>query len=210
MATTVFLSDDHPVYRGGLAEAIDVRADLELVGEAAEGNEAIERITELQPDVAVVDLRLPGIDGLEIAKRIQHNGLPTRTLVLSGFTEGALVHEAMRSGAGGYMSKDAEAAEIVAAIRRLAAGETVLAPELEHKLVEHISRLPDSGAAMPSDREREVLLLMADGLTSADIGGRLHLSEGTVKTYISRVYEKLGVSNRPAAIAEAMRRGILD
>lgn len=208
MATRVFVSEDHPVYREGLVESIRERQGLELIGEAADGIDALARIRELSPDVAVLDLRLPGIDGMGVLKALRESESPTRVILLSAYSEGALVYEAMQDGAAGYLSKDSAAEEICRAIHAVAQGETVLSPGLDRKLARHINQSTNS-AATPSGRETQVLKLMADGLSSAAIGEQLHLSEGTVKTYVRRVYEKLGVSNRSAAIAEAMRRGIL-
>jgi two-component system, NarL family, nitrate/nitrite response regulator NarL len=207
-ATRVFVSEDHPVYREGLVESIRGRPQLELVGEAADGAQAFDRIRELRPDVALLDLRLPVMDGIGVLKALRESDVETRVLLLSAYSEGALIYEAMQGGAAGYLSKDAPAAEICAAIEAAASGETVLSPGLDRKLATQISHQADRNSR-PSGREMEVLTLMADGLSSATIGERLHLSEGTVKTYVRRLYEKLGVCSRPAAIAEAMRRGIL-
>jgi two-component system nitrate/nitrite response regulator NarL len=208
MATKVFITEDHPVYREGLVECIRDRVGLELVGEAEDGREALDRIRELEPDVALVDLKLPGLDGIDVAKAIRGEQLDTRVLMLSAYADGPLIYEAMQGGAAGYLTKEAEADEICDAIVAAGAGETVLSPDIEHRLV-HQVRLRSERQSTLSGREREVLALVAEGLSSAEIGKRMHLSEGTVKTYIHRAYEKLGVSSRAAAIAEAMRRGIL-
>ena len=208
MATRVFVSEDHPVYREGLVESIRERPELELVGESADGLQALDRIRELRPDLALLDLRLPGLDGIEVLRALGEETLDTRVLLLSAYSDGALVYEALEAGAAGYISKDAAASEIVAAIRSAAAGETVLSPGLQERLARQISRHEDQASQL-SAREREIVTLIADGLSSCGIGERLHLSEGTVKTYTRRAFEKLGVSSRAAAIAEAMRRGIL-
>jgi two-component system, NarL family, nitrate/nitrite response regulator NarL len=208
MATRVIVTEDHPVYREGLVECIRDRVGLELVGEADDGSQALEMIRELQPDVALMDLRLRGMDGIDVVKALHGERLDTRVLMLSAYSDGALIYEAMEGGAAGYVSKDAAADEICDAIVATGAGETVLSPEIEHRLARHVS-LRSQDKSQLSGRESEVLTLVADGLSSADIGRQMHLSEGTVKTYIRRAYEKLGVSSRAAAIAEAMRRGIL-
>jgi two-component system nitrate/nitrite response regulator NarL len=209
MATEVFVSEDHPVYREGLVESIHEKPGLELVGEADDGEAALARIRALHPDVALLDLRLPGLDGMSVLEALREGNSDTRVILLSAYSDGALVYEAMQAGAAGYLSKDSAGEEICRAILAVSAGETVLSPGLERKLARHIHHQASNGSPTPSGRERQVLELMADGLSSAAIGERLHLSEGTVKTYVRRVYEKLGVSNRSAAIAEAMRRGIL-
>ena len=210
MATRVFVSEDHPVYREGLVESIRDRAGLELVGESGDGTQALERIRELRPDLALLDLRLPGLDGIEVLRALADDDetVDTRVLLLSAFSDGALVYEALEAGAAGYISKDAAVDEILAAISSAASGETVLSPGLEQRLARQIHR-HQSQASDLSAREREIVTLIADGLSNCGIGERLHLSEGTVKTYTRRAFEKLGVSSRAAAIAEAMRRGIL-
>jgi two-component system, NarL family, nitrate/nitrite response regulator NarL len=208
LATRVFVTEDHPVYREGLVECIRDRAGLELVGEAEDWRQALARIKELRPDVALMDLRLPELDGIDVVKALREEHMDTRVLMLSAYADGAMIYEAMQGGAAGYLSKEAAADEICDAIVAASAGETVLSPEIEHELAHQI-RLRSERNSRLSGRESEVLALVADGLSSADIGRRMHLSEGTVKTYIRRAYEKLGVSSRAAAIAEAMRRGIL-
>jgi len=208
MATRVFVSEDHPVYREGLVESIRDRPELELVGESGDGVQTLDQIRELRPDLALLDLRLPGLDGIEVLRALADETVDTRVLLLSAYSDGALVYEALEAGAAGYISKDAAADEIVAAIRSAAAGETVLSPGLQERLARQIRR-HESQCSDLSAREREIVTLIADGLSSGAIGEQLHLSEGTVKTYTRRAFEKLGVSTRAAAIAEAMRRGIL-
>ena len=208
MSTSVFVSEDHPVYRAGLVESIRERADFELAGQSSDGLDTVEQIRALQPDLALLDLRLPGLDGIGVLKRLGETELPTRVLVLSAHSDGALVYEALEAGAAGYVSKDADVEEICAAIRSAVAGETVLSPALQKRLTKQISRRRDQQSKL-SSREAQILGLMAEGLSCGTIGGQLHLSEGTVKTYVRRAYEKLGVCSRAAAIAEAMRRGIL-
>lgn len=208
MATRVFVSEDHPVYREGLIESIRDCPELELVGESGDGLQTLDRIRELRPDLALLDLRLPGLDGIGVLRALADETVDTRVLLLSAYSDGALVYEALEAGAAGYLSKDSAAEEIFAAIRAAVAGETVLSPGLEQRLARQIHR-HESQSSQLSAREQEIVTLIADGLSSGGIGERLHLSEGTVKTYTRRAYEKLGVSSRGAAIAEAMRRGIL-
>lgn len=208
MATRVFVSEDHPVYREGLVESIRDCPELELVGESGDGLQALDRIRELRPDLALLDLRLPGLDGIGVLRALANETVDTRVLLLSAYSDGALVYEALEAGAAGYISKDAAVEEIIAAIRSAAAGETVLSPGLQQRLARQINRHERQSSQL-SAREQEIVTLIADGLSSGAIGERLNLSEGTVKTYTRRAFEKLGVCSRAAAIAEAMRRGIL-
>lgn len=208
---TVLVADDHPLFREGIARAVRERPDLELVGEAGDGRDALERIRDAAPDVAVVDLRLPGLDGVAIANAVGRDALPTRVLLLSAFTEPQLVYEAMTAGAAGYFSKDADRDAVLDAIVAVARGESRVDPALQAALfaeMRHRSAEPDRPLLTP--REHEVLRLMADGLSAPAIGRRLYLATTTVKSHQARVYEKLGVSDRAAAVAEAMRRGLLE
>jgi two-component system, NarL family, nitrate/nitrite response regulator NarL len=209
MATQVFVAEDHPVYRQGLVESIRERAELELVGVSADGREALDNIRELQPDVAVLDLRLPELDAIGVLRELQEDPVPTRVVLLSAYSDGALIYEALEAGAAGYLSKDAAADQICAALVAAVEGETVLSEGLDQRLARQIAHRNGNGDSQLSARETEILELMAEGLSSTAIGAQLNLSQGTVKTYIRRAYEKLGVSSRAAAIAEAMRRGTL-
>jgi two-component system, NarL family, nitrate/nitrite response regulator NarL len=206
--TQVFIAEDHPLYREGLVKSIRGHPELELVGEATDGIEAVERIRALRPDVALLDLRLPELDGIGVLKALGGNQAETRAVVLSAFADGNLILEAFEAGAAGYLSKEAMGDEVCVAIESASAGKRVVSPGLEHRLAEEISRRNDEKATL-SFREAEILELMAEGLSNVAIGERLSLSESTVKSYAGRAFEKLGVSNRGAAIAQAMRRGIL-
>jgi two-component system, NarL family, nitrate/nitrite response regulator NarL len=205
--TRVFVAEDHPLYREGLVESIGNRPELELVGEAGNGRQALEQIRELEPDVALLDLKLPELDGISVLREMGGNQAETRALLLSAYVDGDLILEALEAGAAGYLSKDAVGDEVFAAIRAAASGERVLSPGLEQRLAEEISRRNDEKSRL-SFRETEILELMAEGLPNPAIGERLNISESTVKSYTRRAFEKLGVSSRGAAIAEAMRRGI--
>ena len=210
-AITVVVADDHPLFRDGIVRAIRERPTLELLGEAANGREALARIVELTPDVAVLDLKLPGLDGLQILKALSRDGVTSRTLMLSAFTEGALVHEVLSAGAAGYLSKSVERTQVCDAVETIARGGTVLDPSLQDGLVAAIhSQRINSELPWLTERESEILVLIADGLTAPRIGERLHLAPGTVKTHLSHLYEKLGVSDRAACVAEAMRRGLIE
>ncbi len=208
---TVLIADDHPLFRDGIARAIRARPDLELVAEAEDGRTALERIRELVPAVAVLDLRLPGLDGLEVLNAVRRDGLATRVLTLSAAEDGALVFEAMSGGAAGYLSKRADRTAVCDAVAAVARGETVLEPGLQGGLLEEVRARGVAGTRpVLTPRETEILRLIADGLSAPDIARRLFLSTATVKTHIGHLYEKLGVSDRAACVAEAMRRGLLE
>jgi two-component system, NarL family, nitrate/nitrite response regulator NarL len=204
----VFLADDHPVYRQGLVDAIKRRPDLDLVGEADNGPEALQKIQELKPDVAVLDRRMPG-DGKDVMRALAHGELETRVVFLSAHIESTTVYEAIEVGASGYISKESDAATVCNAIAAVAQGETVIGAETAGAIADEIRlRAPAERIAL-SKREREILQLIAEGRTTPDIANQLYLSPATVKTHLQRIYQKLGVSDRAAAVAEAMRRGLL-
>ncbi len=208
---TVLVADDHPLFREGIARAVRERPDLELVAELSDGRAALEYIRAMSPSVAVVDLRLPELDGVAIANAVSRDGLPTRVLVLSAFTEPRLVYEAMAAGAAGYFSKDADREAVLDAIAGVARGESRVEPRLQAGLFGELrGRAHDDERPRLTPREREILGLMADGLSAPAIGNRLYVATATVKSHQARIYEKLEVSDRAAAVAEAMRRGLLE
>ena len=207
----VLVADDHPIYREGIIRAIKERPDLELVGEASDGREALEAIKSLDTDVALLDIRMPGLEGPQVLKALQRDGIKTNVIFLSAFMEGELAYETVAAGARGYLSKESSREEICDAIVAVARGGTALAPEAQAGLAEQVQereRIGDEPQLTP--REREVLHLIAEGLSAPDIGRRIHLSPTTVKSHLHKLYEKLGVSDRAAAVAEAMRRGLLE
>jgi two-component system nitrate/nitrite response regulator NarL len=204
----VLVAEDHPLYRKGLVESIDAREELELVGEAVDGKQALEAVGSTQPDVVVLDVRLPELDGIEVLRKLKEQEVETRVLLLSAHTDGDLVYDAFELGAAGYLSKDALGDEVCDAVEAVAKGERALSPALQSHLVEEIERRKEERTEL-SFREREILELMAEGLSNAQIGDRLSVSESTVKSYAGRMFEKLSVSSRGAAVAEGMRRGIL-
>jgi two-component system, NarL family, nitrate/nitrite response regulator NarL len=208
---TVLVADDHPLFREGIARAVRERPDLELVAEMSDGRAALAGIREASPAVAVVDLRLPGLDGIAIANAVSRDRLPTRVLLLSAFTEPRLVYEAMAAGAAGYFSKDADREAVLDAIAAVARGESRVDPGLQGGLFDELrQRAGDDERPLLTAREREVVQLMADGLSAPAISARLYLATATVKSHQAHIYEKLGVSDRAAAVAEAMRRGLLE
>jgi two-component system nitrate/nitrite response regulator NarL len=208
---SVVVADDHPLFREGIERAVRERPDLELVGAASNGREALERIRELAPLVAVLDVRLPELDGLQVLNAVMRDGLPTRVVFLSASGEPELVYRAVQAGAAGYFRKEADRDAILNGIAAVAAGRSAIEPDLQSGVFDQI-RLRGSGDERPilTVREREVLTLMAEGLSGPQIAEQLIVALPTVKTHQTRLYEKLGVSERAAAVAEAMRRGLLE
>jgi two-component system, NarL family, nitrate/nitrite response regulator NarL len=208
---TVLVADDHPIYREGIVRAINERPDLELVGEAADGREALEKIQALGPEVAVLDIRMPGLDGTQVLSAMRRDGLATEVLFISAFMEPELAYKTVAAGARGYLSKEASRQEVCEAIITIARGGTALAAEAQAGLATEIQERERSGGPPQlTAREHEVLRLVAQGLSAPDIGKEIHLSVTTVKSHLHSLYEKLGVSDRAAAVAEAMRRGMLE
>lgn len=206
----VLIADDHPLFREGLARALGTFPEISVVAAVEDGRAAIATIRELTPDVALVDLRLPGLDGIAVAGAVSRDGLPTRILILSAYDDESLVYGALEAGAAGYLTKDAPRDEVADAIRRVAAGETVLAPTLAAGLAHAIrSRGPDRGPQL-TEREREVLTLLVAGRSAPQIAVDLVVGVTTVKTHLHHVYEKLGVNGATAAVAEALRRGLVE
>ena len=208
--STVFVADDHPVFREGLIRAVRSRAELEFVGESGDGRETLELIRELEPTVALLDVKMPGLDGTQITHAVQRDKLPTRIVLLSAHAPSDLIYRAIALGASAFISKEASRDEICDTVAAVARGETRLAPEVQADLVNQIQIRSREDRPALSPREREVLVLIADGLSAPDVGRRLHLSPATVKTHLQNLYEKLGVSDRAAAVARAMRLGLLE
>jgi two-component system, NarL family, nitrate/nitrite response regulator NarL len=208
---TVLVADDHPIYREGIVRAIKERPDLDLVGEAGDGREALDEIKRLAPTVAVLDIRMPIMDGTQVLSAIRRDGLETKVLFLSAFMEPELAYKTVAAGARGYLSKESSRQEVCEAIAEIARGGTALAAAAQAGLAQQIQeRERTGGPPRLTEREQEVLQLVSEGLSAPDIGKRIHLSTTTVKSHLHSLYEKLGVSDRAAAVAEAMRRGMLD
>ena len=204
------VADDHPLFRDGLVRRIKERPDLELLGEAADGVEALAQIRRLQPDVAVIDVKLPKLDGIGVANAVARDALTTRVIMLSAFLDSALVYKALAAGARAYLSKDADRQDVCDTIISVARGRVVVPSELQAGLADQIRVHSQANRQQLTPREREVLALVASGASAPAIGQRLHLSTGTVKTHLLHLYEKLGVSDRAAAVAEAMRSGLIE
>ncbi|MGY2003660.1 response regulator [Blastococcus sp. SYSU DS1024] len=202
----VVVVDDHPVVRGGLVGWLDAQPDLDVVGEAGDGAEALVRVAELEPDVVLMDLRMPRMDGVAATVRIGVEHPAVRVLVLTTYDTDADIVRAVEAGATGYLLKDTPLPQLADAVRAAARGETVLAPPVAARLV---SRLRAPAAEAPTARELEVLAGVARGLTNAEIGRQLFIGEATVKTHLLRVFAKLGVDDRTRAVLVAVERGLL-
>jgi DNA-binding NarL/FixJ family response regulator len=202
----ILLVDDHPVVRMGLRGMLDAEPDLTVIGEASDGAEGAEIALRERPDIVLMDLRMPGGDGVEATGRILAADRDIKVMVLTTYESDRDILRAIEAGASGYLLKDASPAELADAVRAAARGETVLAPSVASTLVRQV-RSPAPPAL--SARETEVLKLVAAGLTNADIGKRLFISEATVKTHLLRVFNKLDVADRTAAVTTAMRHDLL-
>jgi two-component system nitrate/nitrite response regulator NarL len=206
----VVVVDDHPLYREGVVRALSWSGTIDVVAEVGTGREALEAIKEHDPDIALVDYRLPDLDGLAIIHAAVRDRVRTRIVMLSASRDSATVYRALEQGAAGYLAKDARREEIVAAVTRVAAGHTVVPAELVGGLADEIRLRGQADVPVLSDREQQVLRLFADGLSIPQVAEKLFLSPSTVKTHAQRLYQKLDVSDRAAAVAEAMRHGLLE
>jgi len=206
----VVVADDHPFFRDGVIRGLRMSGRVQVVAEADDGRAALEAIRRERPDVALVDHEMPDVDGLAVVRAAVRDGLPTRVLLLSAHTDSGIVFQALEAGAAGYLSKDARRSEIVEAVLDVARGKTVVPPEVAAGLAGEIRlRAQSSGPAL-SERERQVLQAFARGLSVPQVAAELFLGVSTVKTHTQRLYEKLGVSDRAAAVAEGMRRGLVE
>jgi DNA-binding NarL/FixJ family response regulator len=216
MTITVLLADDQALVRGGLRLIVNTQDDLQVVGEASDGREAIELARRLRPDVVLMDIRMPHLDGLEATRQLSSDPAlaATRLLILTTFDLDAYVYEALRAGASGFLLKDAPPEQLVEAIRIVARGDALLAPSITRRLIERFLRQPVLAPAgsKPLDqlttREREVLELIAHGLSNSEIAARLYLTEATVKTHVAHIYRKLGLRDRAQAVVYAHEAGL--
>jgi DNA-binding NarL/FixJ family response regulator len=215
--TRILIADDQALVRGGLRMILDAQPDLEVVGEAADGHEALRRAGELSPDLVLMDVRMPELDGLEATRRLLARREPSpKVLMLTTFDLDDYVYEAIRAGASGFLLKTAPPQLLVEGIRTVMAGDALLAPEITRRLLERfISRPPQPTGTPPaladlSQRELEVLRLMADGRSNAEIAGALFLSEATIKTHVNHILTKLRLRDRVQAVALAYRTGLMD
>jgi two-component system nitrate/nitrite response regulator NarL len=205
----VLIADDHPLFLFAIAHSVNAREELELVGQARTGREAISTALESRPDLAVRDVGMPDLNGLEVLRALDREGLPTRVLFVSGSLDAAVSYELIEAGAAGVLDKSAMPDQIGDALIRISRGETVLAPDVQSALMRAVRDRRERPATVLSPREAEVLRFLADGLSAPQIARELHLSPSTIKTHLQRLYERLGVSDRAAAVAEGMRRGLI-
>jgi len=206
----VVVVDDHPFFRDGVSRGLTNSGLITVVGEAETGRDGLAVIAEHRPAVAVVDYQLPDLDGIAVTQAVVRDGLPTRVLLLSAITDSPVVFRALEVGASGYLSKDSRRAESVDAVLSGARGRTVVPPDLAGSLAQEIRLRAQPSAPVLSEREMQVLRGFARGLSIPQLAKELYIGASTVKTHTQRLYEKLGVSDRAAAVAEAMRRGLLE
>ena len=209
----VLVADDQALMRTGFRMILDAEDDIEVVGEAIDGADAVRQYRSLRPDVVVMDVRMPTMDGIEATGRLSDEEPPARVLILTTFDLDEYVYEALRAGASGFLLKDRPSEELVAAVRVIAAGEALLAPSVTRRLIEEFARRPGiapaSGLEELTEREREVLVLMARGLSNAEIATSLHVAETTVKTHVGRVLQKLRLRDRAQAVVVAYESGLV-
>jgi DNA-binding NarL/FixJ family response regulator len=208
----VLLADDQALVREGLRMMVEAEPDITVVGEAANGADAVAACRRLQPDVVLMDIRMPELDGIEPTRRLTDGGSSTKVLVLTTFDLDEYVYRAMKAGASGFLLKDATRDQLVAAIRTVLGGDALLAPTITRRLIEDFCRRPepDSAAATPlSDREQQVVVLIARGLSNAEIATSLFLSEATVKSHVARVLAKLDLRDRVQVAVFAYESGLV-
>ena len=212
---SVVLADDQALVRGGFEMILDAQEDIDVVGEAEDGAEAVARVRELRPDVVLMDIRMPTLDGIAATRRIVAEGIPSRVLVLTTFDQDEIVYGAMKAGASGFLLKSAPPAKLVDGVRTVAAGEALLAPSVTQRLVQEFVRRPPPGQTTPpqldqlTDREREVLTLVARGSSNSQIAASLHLSQATIKTHINHLFAKLDLRDRVQAVVLAYETGLV-
>lgn len=206
----VVVGDDHPMFRDGVVRALTASGSVNVVAEADDGLAALEAIRTHLPQVALLDYRMPGMDGAEVAAAVKRDELPTRVLLLSAHDESAIVYKALQEGAAGFLPKESSRSELVTAVLDCAKGRDVVAPSLAAGLAGEIRKRAEPDGPVLSPREREVLMMIAAGSSVPAMAKELFLAPSTVKTHVQRLYEKLGVNDRGAAVAEAMRRKLLE
>jgi two-component system, NarL family, nitrate/nitrite response regulator NarL len=205
----ILVAEDETIIRLDLRDLLE-RAGFEVCAEARDGEEAVALARSEQPDVAVLDVKMPALDGTAVLNAVERDGLPTRVVFLSAYLEGAVVYSAVAGGAAAYLSKEADRREICDAIAAVARGATILAPEVQAGIAREVRLRREEDRPALTAREREILELTAAGRSAPQIARELFVSTATVKTHLQHLYEKLGVSDRAAAVAEAMRRGLLE
>jgi DNA-binding NarL/FixJ family response regulator len=218
VTTSILLVDDQELLRVGFRMVLDSQADLEVVGEAADGVAAVARVAELEPEIVLMDVRMPSMDGVEATRRIVATGSPSRVIILTTFDLDEYAYAALQAGASGFLLKDAPPADLLSAIRAVASGDAVVAPSTTRRLLEKVvRRLPPATDDRPPDprhaeltpREREVLLAVARGLSNAEVADLLVLSEATVKSHVGRILSKLELRDRVQIVVYAYERGLV-
>jgi two-component system, NarL family, response regulator LiaR len=207
MAIRVVLADDHSVVRNGVRDFLEEEPDIEVVGEAGDGLQAVELAVKLQPDVVVMDIKMPRLSGVDATKRIRAAAPNVRVLALTAYDDDPYVFGLLEAGAAGYVLKTAESRELVRAIRTVASGHSALDPQIAPRILQRVSQ-PIASTEALTERELEVLRLAARGLTNKQIGHDLDISDRTVQNHLANVYAKLGVASRTEAVTEALRRGL--
>ena len=207
---SVVVADDHPVFGEGVVRALNFSGRIDVVAEVADGRAALTAIRDLRPAVALLDHKMPELDGIDVVHAVTREGLPTRLVLLSASDDGSLVYKALAEGAAGYLTKEADRDEIVAAVIRFAGGGDYLPPSLASGLASEVKHRSRADATLLTPREAEIIKMIAEGLSVPEIAKRLHLAASTIKTHVQNLYDKLGVSDRGAAVAEAMRRRLLE
>ena len=211
----VFIADDQALVRGGFRMILDAQPDMEVVGEAEDGRQALRSVAELKPDVVLMDIRMPEMDGLETTRRIVTDEDAPRVLMLTTFDMNEYVYEAMKSGASGFLLKDVKPEQLADAVRTVAAGDSLLAPAITRRLIEEFVRRPPPGSTAPpeletlTDRELEVLKLIAKGYSNEEIAKELFVSMATVKTHITHILMKLDLRDRVQAVVLAYESGLV-
>jgi len=212
----VVVADDMALVRGGMRMILEAGDGIRVVGEAADGAAAVELVARARPDVAVLDIRMPGLDGIEATRHIQAQAPETRVLVVTTFQLDEYVLAALRAGAAGFLLKDSAPDALVDAVRVVAAGDALLSPAVTRQLIAHYVQRPAPDAELArrmaalTSRERDVARLVARGMTNAEIGGRLYLGEGTVKTHVTAILGKLGLRNRAQIVVAAYETGLVE
>jgi two-component system nitrate/nitrite response regulator NarL len=206
----VVVAEDHPIYREAVARMLRHRREFELTASCSDGHGALAAIEATSPDVALLDVRMPGRTGIEVLRHLRDGKYETRVVMLSAVDDGSVMYEAIAEGAAAYLGKDADHAQVCDVLLAVAAGRTVLPADAHEKLASEIRRQAKPHVPALTPRELDVLRLATEGHTAREIGDQLIVSTATVKTHLQHIYEKLGVSDRASAVAEAIRRGIVE
>lgn len=212
MSIRVLVADDQAMVRSGFRMLLGSEPDIEVVAEASNGLEAVQKAARFEPRVVLMDIRMPDVDGLEATRQIIAADPSARVLILTTFDLDEYVYEALRAGASGFVLKDDPPEQLIAAVRTVAAGDALLSPSVTRRVIKQFTRVPRPSPPKEmdelTDREREIFMLIADGLSNAEIGERLYISETTVKTHVTHLFQKLGLRDRVQAVVLAYRTGV--